>query len=193
MDDMKNVINRSVTIWMVLLAVLVLTFPAQAKPETEDELIADLSSRNEDKVVETLLALEKQYPTSTKAFPTMKKLLTDSRQKVRRKAARVLGVLHAEVDDQNLNDICAMLKASDAREQMDALISLRGLKAQSKIPEITPLLNSPTPNVVRDACRTLAELGNKELIPSIEPLLKHADKRVQTDAQDAIYKLKAKA
>jgi HEAT repeat protein len=73
------------------------------------------------------------------------------------------------------------------------LISLRGLKAQSKIPEITPLLNSPTPNVVRDACRTLAELGNKELIPSIEPLLKHADKRVQTDAQDAIYKLKAKA
>jgi len=191
---MKNLINRSWTIWTVLLAALALTSPAQAKPEkTEDQLIADLSSPNEDKVVETLLALEKQYPTSTNAFPTMKKLLTDPRQKVRRKAARVLGVLHAEVDEQNLNDICVMLKASDPREQMDALISLRGLKAQSKIPEIVPLLNSPTPNVIRDACRTLAELGNKDLIPSIEPLLKHADKRVQTDAQDAIFKLKAKA
>jgi HEAT repeat protein len=190
---MKNLMNRRVTIWMVLLAVLALTLPAHAKPQTEDELTANLSSRDEDKVVETLLALEKQYPTSTKAFPTIKKLLTDNRQKVRRKAARVLGVLHAEVDEQNLNDICAMLKASDAREQMDALISLRGLKAQSKIPEILPLLESPTPNVIRDACRTLAELGNKDLIPKIEPLLKHTDKKVQTDAQDAIYKLKAKA
>jgi HEAT repeat protein len=191
---MKNLMNRTVTIWMVLLAVLAFTFPAQGKPEkTEEELIADLSSRNEDKVVDTLLALERQYPTSTKAFPTIKKLLTDSRAKVRRKAARVLGVLHADVDEQNLNDICAMLKASDPREQMDALISLRGLKAQSKIPEILPLLDSPTPNVIRDACRTLAELGNKDLIPKIEPLLKHADKKVQTDAQDAIYKLKAKA
>jgi HEAT repeat protein len=187
---MKNLLNRTLTLTIALLAVLALTFPAQAK--TEEQLIADLSSPKEDVVVETLLALEKQYPTSTKAFPTIKKLLTDSRQKVRRKAARVLGVLHAEVDEQNLNDICAMLKASDAREQMDALISLRGLKAQSKIPEIVPLLNSPTPNVIRDACRTLAVLGNKDLIPSIEPLLKHADKKVQTDAQDAIYKLKAK-
>jgi HEAT repeat protein len=56
-----------------------------------------------------------------------------------------------------------------------------------------PLLNSPTPNVIRDACRTLAVLGNKDLVPSIEPLLKHADKKVQADAQDAIYKLKQKA
>src|SRR5262249_31327751 len=152
-----------------------------------------LSSRDEDKVTETLLALERHYPTSTKAFPTIKKLLTDSRPKVRRKAARVLGVLHAEVDDQNLKDICAMLKASDMREQMDALISLRGLKAQSTVPEIVPLLKSPTPNVIRDACRTLAVLGNKDLIPSIEPLLTHPDKRVETDAQDAIFKLKAKS
>ncbi len=119
--------------------------------------------------------------------------MTDPRQKVRRKAARVLGVLHADVDEQNMKDICLMLKASDPREQMDALISLRGLKAQSTIPEILPLLKSPAPNVIRDACRTLAVLGNKDLIPSIEPLLTHSDKRVQTDAQDAIYKLKAKS
>ncbi len=190
---MKNLINRSLTVWMVLLAVLALTTPAEAKDKSEDELIAELASPNEDRVAEAMLALEKQYPTSTKAFPTMKKLLTDSRAKVRRKAARVLGVLHADVDEQNLKDICAMLKASEPREQMDALISLRGLKAQSAIPEIVPLLNSPTPNVVRDACRTLAVLGNKDLVPSIEPLLKHADKKVQADAQDAIYKLKQKA
>jgi HEAT repeat protein len=170
---------------------LSLSFSAAAK-DAEDKLIADLSSRNEQTVVDTLLAIERQYPTSTKAFPTIKKLLTDPRQKVRRKAARVLGVLHAEVDEQNIKDICAMLKASDPREQMDALISLRGLKAGSTVPEILPLLKSPSPNVIRDACRTLAVLGNKDLIPAIEPLLTHPDKKVQTDAQDAIYKLKAK-
>src|SRR5690349_18349795 len=110
---MMNLLNRSLTVCVVLLAALTLTSPAQAKPDkTEDELIADLSSQKEDVVVETLLVLEKQYPTSTKAFPTMKKLLKDPRPRVHRKAARVLGVLHAEVDEQNLNDICAMLKAS---------------------------------------------------------------------------------
>jgi HEAT repeat protein len=189
---MNNLTKRSF-IAMIALAMLAPALPALAKDKSEDELISELASPNEDKVAEAMLALEKQYPTSTKAFPTIKKLLADPRAKVRRKAGRVLGVLHAEVDEQNLKDICAMLKASEAREQMDALISLRGLKAQSTIPEILPLLNSPTPNVIRDACRTLAVLGNKELIPQLEPLLKHADKKVQTDAQDAIYKLKERA
>lgn len=188
---MKTLTKRSF-VATVLVAMLALSFSAQAKDRSEDDLIADLSSPKEDKVVDALLGLEKQYPTSTKAFPTMKKLLTDSRSKVRRKAARVLGVLHAEVDEQNLKDICAMLNAADYREQMDALISLRALKAQSTIPQIVPLLKSTTPNVIRDACRTLAVLGNKDLIPQIEPLLTHPDKKVQTDAQDAIYKLKAK-
>jgi HEAT repeat protein len=177
---------------MLALGLVAVALPTQAKDKTEDEYIADLSSPREDVVVEALLKLEKQYPTSTKAFPTIKNLLKDPRAKVHRKAARVLGVLHAEVDEQNLNDICAMFKASDPREQMDALISLRGLKAEGKIPEIVPLLDNPNPNVIRDACRTLAVLGNKDLIPKIEPLLKHADKKVQTDAQDAIYKLKNK-
>ena len=188
---MRNLIKWSF-VGLVSVAMLSLPFPAQAK-DAEDKLIADLSSKSEQTVVETLLAIEKQYPTSTKAFPTIKKLLTDPREKVRRKAARVLGVLHADVDEQNIKDICAMLKASDPREQMDALISLRGLKAESTIPEILPLLKSTTPNVIRDACRTLAVLGNKDVIPSIEPLLTHPDKKVQADAQDAIYKLKAKA
>jgi len=120
---------------MLALTVVAVALPAQAKDKSEDELIADLGSSNEDTVTSAMLALEKHYPTSTKAFPTIKKLLTDSRAKVRRKAGRVLGVLHAEVDQQNLKDICAMLKASEPREQMDALISLRGLKAQSTIPD----------------------------------------------------------
>jgi HEAT repeat protein len=189
---MKN-FTRRIFVGMLSLTVVTLALPAGAKDKSEDQLIAELSSPKEEIVVEALLSLEKQYPTSTKAFPNMKKLLTDPRPKVRRKAARVLGVLHAEVDEQNLKDICAMLNASDPREQMDALISLRGLKAETKIPEILPLLNSPTPNVIRDACRTLAVLGNKDLIPKIEPLLKHSNKAVVTDAQDAIYKLKNKA
>lgn len=189
---MKNLPKRSFA-GIMALTILAFALPMQAKEKTEDELIAELSSPREEIVVEALLKLEKQYPTSTKSFPTVKNLLKDPRAKVHRKAARVLGVLHAEVDEQNLNDICAMFKASDSREQIDALISLRGLKAESKIPEIVTLLDSPTPNVIRDACRTLAVLGNKELIPKIEPLLTHADKKVQTDAQDAIYKLKNKA
>jgi len=47
-------------------------------------------------------------------------MLTDSRSKVRRKAGRVLGVLHAEVDQTDLNNLVAMFKASDPQEVMDA-------------------------------------------------------------------------
>jgi len=152
-----------------------------------------LDSPNENKVTDALLKLEKQYPTSTKAFPTMKKLLKDPRAKVRRKAARVLGVLHAEVDQENLKDICALLKGSDPREVMDGLIALRGLKAESVIPDILPYLKHSNSNVIRDACRTLAVLGKKELIPDIEPLVNHSDPKVKLDAQDAIFKLRAKS
>src|SRR5438105_1491155 len=146
---MKPICKLSLFVGL-LLAVAGLASPAVAKDKSEDELIADLSSRNADKVTESLLQLERKYPNSTKAFPTMKTLLKDPRPTVRRKAGRVLGVLHAEVDTDNLHDICVMLKASDPKEQMDALKSLRGLKAESTVPEIVPLLKSPNPNVVRD-------------------------------------------
>jgi len=76
---------------------------------------------------------------------------------------------------------------------MDGLISLRGLKAESTVPDILPLLNHKHPNVIRDACRTLAVLGNKDLIPQIEPLLNHPEAAVKKDAQDAIYKLRQKS
>ena len=175
------------------LVLALFTAASTAMAATEDQLIAALASPNETKVTDALLKLEKQYPTSTKAFPTMKKLLKDPRVKVRRKAARVLGVLHAEVDQENIKDICALLKASDPQEVMDGLKALRGLKATAVVPEITPFLKHSNPGVIRDACRTLAVLGNKDLIPSIEPLLNHANAAVKKDAQDAIYLLRAKS
>ena len=190
---MSNLTKRS---FIVALALGVLTFatsPLQsAKLKTEDELIAELAGPNEDKVADAMLKLEKQFPTSTKAFPEIKKLLKDPREKVRRKAARVLGALHAEVSETDLKNITAMFKATDPQEVMDALKSLRGLKAESTSPEIVPLLQNPNVGVIRDACRTLAVLGNKSHIAAIEPLLNHADAKVKKDAQDAIFALKAK-
>jgi HEAT repeat protein len=73
------------------------------------------------------------------------------------------------------------------------LKSLRGLKAESTVRDILPLLHDKDLGVVRDACRTLAVLGNKDHIPQIEPLLKHANTKVRADAQDAIFKLKSKS
>ena len=188
---MKKMRDRSF-VGMLVLALFALVSPLAAADKSEDQLISDLDSKNEDTVVSAMLKLEKLYPTSTKAFPTMKKMLTDSRSKVRRKSARVLGILHAEVNDDDLKAISALLKASDIQEVMDGLKSLRGLKAQKTVPEILPLLKSSTPNVVRDACRTLAVLGDKSHIPAIEPLLTHSVAAVKLDAQDAIFQLKAK-
>ena len=180
-------------VWALSLALLAVASPVLAREKTEDELIADLASPNESKVTDALLKLEKQYPTSTKAFPKMKELLKDPRQKVRRKAARVMGVLHADVNQENLTDILALTKGSDPREIMDGLISLRGLKAESTVPELVPFLKHSHPNVIRDTCRTLAVLGNKDLIPQIEPLLNHPEAAVKKDAQDAIFKLRQKS
>jgi len=179
--------------WGLLLAIFTLSPRLMAAAKSEDQLIQDLASPVPGKVTDALQKLEKEYPTSTKALPVMKKLLTDSRPAVRRKAARVLGVLHADLDEQNIKDICAMLKASDPEEVIDGLKSLRGLKAPQAVHLIIPLLQSPTPNVVRDACRTLAVLGNKEPIASIEPLLNRKEPAIKKDAQDAIFALKAKS
>jgi HEAT repeat protein len=171
---------------------LSLTFRAAAAA-TEDQLIKDLDSPNAGTVTSALQKLEKEYPTGTKALPTMKKLLTDKRDKVRRKSARVLGVLHAEVSDADVKAIVEMLKATEPDEIIDALKSLRGLKAPQAVPDILPLLNHKSPNVIRDSCRTLAVLGGKDVIPSIEPLLNHPVAAVKADAADAIFKLKAKS
>jgi HEAT repeat protein len=188
-----NYLSKRSFIGTLAIAVLALSqMISSAAPASEASLIADLASPKEGTVVDALAKLEKEYPTSTNSFSTMKKLLTDPRPKVARKAARVLGVLHAPVDQTDIDNICALLKSPDADEVTDGLKALRGLNAPSAVPQILPVLKSSTPNLVRDACRTLAVLGDKSVIPSIEPLLKDPNTKVQKDAQDAIFTLKAK-
>jgi HEAT repeat protein len=187
--------NRNASLaGMLLLAFLATASPLlAAKAKTEDELIADLGAAKPKTVTDALLHLEKEYPTSSKALPIIKGLLKDSRSEVRCKAARVLGALHTDVDQADLKNIYALLKASDPKEVMEGLKALRGLRAPDAVPEILPLLKHSTANVVRDACRTLAVLGNKDTIPAIEPLLKDSDAKIQKDAQDAIFALRSKS
>ena len=109
--------------FFIALAASVLVFvasPVQAakKAKTEDELIADLASPKEDVVADAMLKIEKQFPTSTKAIPEIKKYLGDNRAKVRRKAARVIGVLHADVTSAEIKTICGLFKSADQREVM---------------------------------------------------------------------------
>jgi HEAT repeat protein len=189
---MSKISKRSF-IGMLFLAALVLAPPVWAAPLSEDELVAQLSASDEGTVINALQKIEKEYPTGTKAIPAMKKLLSDDRIKVKRKAARVLGVIHADLSDAEIASICTLLKSPDADVVTDGLKALRGLKAPSAVPDILPVLKNPTPNVVRDACRTLAVLGDKSVIPSIEPLLNSPNKAVVTDAQDAIFALKSKS
>lgn len=190
--------NMSHTLRQNLIRVLMLLFLAAsplllAAPKTEAELIAELASPKESKVTDALLKLEKQFPASTNAFATIKPLLKDPRPKVRRKAARVLGALHAELDEAHIKDICALLKSTDVDEITDGLKALRGLKAPSAVAEVKPFLKHANTHLIRDACRTLAVLGNKDLIPDIQPLLSHAQPAVQKDALDAINTLRSKS
>lgn len=181
---------RAKYIAFVLLACGLPLLPAA--PPSEASLIKDLASRLPVTVVGALNDLENLYPASTNARPAIKKLLVDKRPAVRRKAARVLGSLHAQMDQTDLDNLCAMLKSSDANEVTDALMALSGLDVPQVIPQILPFLKNANTHLVRDACRALAALGNKDTIPIVEPLLHHAEPAVQKDAQDAIFKLKAK-
>jgi HEAT repeat protein len=191
--DMNSMWKRTF-VGALLLAVLA-ACPSllAAATKSEDQLIQDLGSPDSGKVTDALQQLEKQYPTGMKALPTIKKLLTDSRVKVRRKAARVLGAVHAEVDQDDVKNICALLKSSDPEEVTDVLKGLRGLKAPTAVPEILPLLKDPNQHLVRDACRTLAVLGNKDTISAVEPLLESPDPAVKKDAQNAIFQLRQKS
>jgi HEAT repeat protein len=185
--------QRSFLMALIALMLAFTTTGAGAKEKTEDELIAELASPKEKTVTAAMLQLEKKHPNSERAVTEIKKYLGDERPAVRRKAARVLGAIHAEVTPAELQKICALLKATDYREIMDGLIALRGLKAAAVLPQITPLLQHQQPNVIRDACRTIAVLGNKSHVPLIEPLLEHANAAVQKDAKTAIFKLNDKA
>lgn len=161
--------------------------------EREDELIARLNSPHAYDVAHAMVALEKDYPQSTKALPVIKQLLRDPRRDVRCKAARVLGRLHADVNQDDITAICALLRSRDTKEVQDGLQALRGLKAPSAVPEVLLVLKSTDEHNIRDACRTLAVLADKDVIPSIEPLLQHPDLAVQKDASLAISKLRSKS
>jgi HEAT repeat protein len=189
---MKRMTKRCFIVGLALGLFVITTMTAQAKAKTEEQLIAELDSPKEKIVFDAMAQLEKEYPTSTAYHPKLKALLTDNRLKVQRKAARVLGALHAPVSDTDLQNICALLAVDDKDAKMDGLKALRGLKSQSVISKMTPLLQDGNANVVRDACRTLAVVGDKSVIPSLEPLRQSPDKKVQKDAQDAIFALQSK-
>ncbi|MGE5715112.1 MAG: HEAT repeat domain-containing protein, partial [Acidobacteriota bacterium] len=166
--------------------------PALASKKTEEEWIAQLSSSDEGKVTSALQGLEKEYPDSPTARAKIVSMLKDPREKVHRKAARVLGAIHAKVDAKALADITPLLKSPNKDAVVDGLKALRGLDAASTVPQILPLLSSPDENIKRDACRTLADIGSVSVVPRIEPLLNDPNKKVQEDARLAIDKLKAK-
>jgi HEAT repeat protein len=189
----NNMKKRSFILALTLGVFAWATIPAlAAKQKPEDEYIALLASPKEKVVINAMQEMERYYPTSTKSQDALKPFLADSRKPVARKAARVLGVMNAPVSEADLKNIAALLKSTDKYEVIDGLKALRGLKAQSTIPEIVPLLKNPDKNVIRDACRTLAVLGDKSLIPDIKPLLEYPDVSVQKDAADAISILKEK-
>jgi len=187
-----KILNKRSFLALLFAGLLFAPASIMAAQKTEEQLIAELDNPHGSQVASAMLALEKQYPNSTKAFPKIKSLLKDNRPEVRRKAARVLGVLHAEVSSEDLKNIVVLTKSNDPGEAIDGLKALRGLKAQETIPDIKACLNSPTPNVMRDSCRTLAVLGTKNDIPAIEPLLANKNAAVQKDARDAIFELKNK-
>jgi HEAT repeat protein len=191
---MSNLTRRCFAVALTVGIIGLTTMPAwaQKKVKTEDELIAALASPKEKTVINTMQEMEKLYPTSTKCQDAIKPLLSDSRKPVVRKAARVLGVMNAPVSEADLKNIVVLLKSTDKAEIIDGLKALRGLKAQSTIPEIIPLLQHTDKNVTRDAIRTLAVLGDKSLIPTIKPFLEVPDLAVQKDAADAIAILKEK-
>jgi HEAT repeat protein len=185
-------LTRLVRTLAVSLFLAAISFPALASKKTEEELIAQLASADEGKVTSALQGLEKEYPSSQTARAKIVAMLKDPREKVQRKAARVLGALNAKVDAKALADITPLLKSANKDTVIDGLKALRGLDAASTVPQIVPLLSSPDENIKRDACRTLAEIGSPAVISKIEPLLADANKKVQEDARAAIERLKLK-
>jgi HEAT repeat protein len=175
------------------LAFAAISFPALADKKSEQDLIAQLASADEGKVTSALQDLEKDYPDSPTARAKIISMLKDPREKVVRKAARVLGALNAKVDAKVVAEITPLLKSSNKDAVLDGLKALRGLDATSTVPQILPLLASPDENIKRDTCRTLAEIAGPEVASKIEPLLNDPNKKVQEDARIALSKLKMKA
>src|ERR1051325_4491571 len=108
----------------------------------EARMIAEMASNDPHKVLKALADLEEKQNPGTNAIGAARKLLSDPRPAVRKKAARVLGAIHAPLDQDEIKTICRMLKSYDPSEADDALKALRDLKVSEAIAEITPLLKS---------------------------------------------------
>jgi len=166
------------------------------RDKSEAELIQDLAPTNSDRViVDALEQLERLHDSDTNvtgSIPAMVNLLTDDRSSVRRKAARILGVIHAPLSEAQIRLVCRQLHAATPAEIQSGLKALRDLQATSTVPDVLPLLQDTHPGIVRDACRTLAVLADKSVVPDLQPLLNDPYKGVVKDANDAIFALNAK-
>jgi HEAT repeat protein len=160
--------------------------------QTESTVMAQLASPNPDTVREALATLAEKYPDSTTWHPAARKMLADPREEVALKAARVLGIVHAEVTEEDLKNITALFKSARPNVTMGALKGLRGLKAESTLPQIVPLLQNSNDGIVRDALRTIAVLGSPKQLPQVAPLLNHPSSSVRKDATDCVTALKVK-
>ena len=177
-----------------MLGLLLLGASTSSARETQAQLIQQLSATNStDVITDAMSELERRNDhgdSQTNAIPALKLLLPDDRSPVRRKAARLLGIFHAQLTDAEIQEVCRQLHSS-WREADSALKALRDLDARPAVPEVIPMLRHSNVYVVRDACRTLAVIGDKSVIPSIEPLLQSPNKSVVKDAQKAIDELNA--
>lgn len=182
--------RRFVAAGLVVAAVVALCACASTRPESE--LLRNLDSPSAGVVCDALQALEKQYPGSAAARPKIVAKLDDSREEVRRKAARVLGSMGTRLDDAETAKVVVLLSSRDVDTVIDGLKALRGTANASAVPAIVPLLKHSNRYVKRDACRTLAVLGDRSVIPAIQPLVGDRDHEVDEDARLAIARIREK-
>jgi HEAT repeat protein len=185
-------IRRYISEGLILSAWLATLIACASTRRPESELLRDLDSTSPSVVCDALQALEKEYPNSATARPAIVAKLDDPRERVRRKAARVLGATATRLDDVETAKVVVLLSSRNVDAVLDGLKALRGTANASSVPAIVPLLLHPDRYVKRDACRTLAVIGDKSLVPAIEPLLGNPDHEVAEDARVAITRLQGK-
>ena len=123
-------------VWALFIAIASIACPVSAADKSEAQAVAALADKSEGKVTAAMQEIEKKFPNSVEGIKTIKSMLGDPRVKVRRKAARVIGSLHADVTEAELKTIAELLKGATVEEIIDGLKALRGLKSQSVIPQI---------------------------------------------------------
>ena len=187
-----NAIIRKLPLALLAASAALILSCASTANRTESEFLNDLNSPSENTVCDALRGLERNYPNSPAARAGMIARLDDSREIVRRRAARALGAIGARVDDQAHGKVVALLSSRDDDAIIDGLKALRGMGNATAVSAVVPLLKSNGPFVKRDACRTLSVLADKTVIADIEPLLNDKDSNVQADARLAIAKLQEK-